>query len=191
MKKKEKVSQYVVYPHQPPILTSTFFEYNSWLSNQEYVEKLMAKRSILWLIQIKLNQWLPLFSNSSQRTSNNDTPFFCTILTVATSKSQQLFFRGRELFMAANKRKISQIQKDANKLLVDAEKSIQKQATDALKGIRKLILSLAKQTEQLEKKLEGKKKAPAKKKRTAKKATAKKKPAAKKAKARKKRSTRK
>ena len=62
--------------------------------------------------------------------------------------------------MAAKKSRVSKIQKDANKLLADAEKSIQKQASDALKGIRKMILELAKKTEQLEKKLEGKKKAP-------------------------------
>lgn len=66
--------------------------------------------------------------------------------------------------MAAKKSKTSQIQKDANKLLADAEKNIQKQAGEALKGIRKLILSLAKQTEKLEKKLERKKKTSAGKK---------------------------
>ena len=51
--------------------------------------------------------------------------------------------------MAAKKSNVSRIQKDANKLLADAEKSIQKQASDALKGIRKMILALAKQTEEL------------------------------------------
>ena len=59
--------------------------------------------------------------------------------------------------MAAKKNKFSQIQKDANKLLADAEKGIQKQASDALKDIRKMILALSKQTEQLEKKLAGNK----------------------------------
>jgi len=71
--------------------------------------------------------------------------------------------------MAAKKSKLSEIQKDANKLLADAERSMQKQASAALKDIRKLILGLAKQTEQLEKKLQGKKKAPARKKPAAKK----------------------
>ena len=84
--------------------------------------------------------------------------------------------------MAAKKNSVSQIKKDANKLLADAEKSIQKQASDTLKSIRKMILSLAEQTEQLEKKLEGKKKTAAKKKAPAKKkkAAAKKAPAKKK-----------
>jgi hypothetical protein len=83
-----------------------------------------------------------------------------------------MLFKMRKLPMAAKKSSISQIQKDANKLLVDAERSIQKQARDALKGIRKMILELAKQTGQLEKKLEGKKKVPAKKKTAAKKTPA-------------------
>ncbi|WP_165954405.1 histone [Seongchinamella unica] len=84
--------------------------------------------------------------------------------------------------MASRKSKVSQIQKDANKLLADTEKSIQRQARDALKGIRKMILELAKQTEQLEKKLEGNKKkaAPKKKPAAKKKAVTKKKAVAKK-----------
>ena len=69
--------------------------------------------------------------------------------------------------MATKKSSVSQIQKDANKLLADAEKIIQKQASEALKKIRQSILALARKAEQLEKKVEGKRKAPAAKKATA------------------------
>ena len=57
--------------------------------------------------------------------------------------------------MAAKKSKVSQIRKDVDKFLVDAERSIEKHARDALKGLRKSVQALAKQAEQLEKKIEG------------------------------------